>query len=158
ITDELDLSESERQFLFKTSVDYTLCTKGVGKPLMSVEFDGLGHGFSRRGEYVQVVPASDPYRKLKLDLKLRVAKEVDYPLIVVSYDEKFPIGPSTSLTIVDGIIGNLMAHKDYRDKLPKVIEEHRLHVEQLPTEERFLYVSELMSDTKYESSMIWDPI
>ena len=34
------LSSEERSFVFKTSVDYTLCTK-QGQPLVSVEFDGM---------------------------------------------------------------------------------------------------------------------
>lgn len=50
--DDTNLSDREKNFLYKTSVDYTLCTK-ESKPLVSVEFDGLGHGFSKNGEYVE---------------------------------------------------------------------------------------------------------
>ena len=51
---KLDVTSEERSFLFKTSIDYTLCTKD-GQPILSVEFDGISHGFSRHGEYVAVL-------------------------------------------------------------------------------------------------------
>lgn len=63
----------EWQQLLKTSVDVTLCTKDDDKPVVSLEFDGMGHGFSRNGEYIQLHPSADPHRKLKFDLKLRIA-------------------------------------------------------------------------------------
>ena len=40
-------------FFFKTSVDYVLCTN-EGRPILAIDFDGLGGGFDRDGEYVQV--------------------------------------------------------------------------------------------------------
>ena len=46
------LSEKERAFLRHTSVDYTFCGK-EDRPILSIEFDGLGDGFSRHAEYVQ---------------------------------------------------------------------------------------------------------
>lgn len=52
---QFELSPEEKSFLLKTSLDYTLCTRD-GKPLVSVEFDGLCHGFSRR-------PQVEPARK-----------------------------------------------------------------------------------------------
>lgn len=54
------LTDVERQFLFKTSVDYTACEKS-GRPLACVEFDGLGHGYNARAGYVEIVPTNrDP--------------------------------------------------------------------------------------------------
>ena len=55
---------------FKTNVDYVLCTK-EGRPLLAIDFDGLGRGFDRYGTYVNVVETDDKYRKLKFDLKLK---------------------------------------------------------------------------------------
>lgn len=100
---QFDLSPEEKTFLFKTSVDYTLCTK-EGKPIVTVEFDGLCHGFSRLGRYVGVRPApsNDPRRHWKLDLKVRLATEAGYPLVVVSYHEKNTVTEGSRLTIVDG--------------------------------------------------------
>ena len=70
----------------KTSIDYTLCTKD-GQPILSIEFDGLGEGFSRQGEYHQQTATVDPYRKLKMDFKLRIARNEAYPFFVVSFEE-----------------------------------------------------------------------
>src|SRR5262245_16854120 len=73
---KLDVSPQERTFLFKTNIDYTLCTK-AGEPLVSVEFDGISHGFARHGGYVATrrPPDNDPRRHWKLDLKVRLAME-----------------------------------------------------------------------------------
>src|ERR1700686_4975772 len=69
---QFDLSPGERTFLFKTSIDYTLCST-EREPIVSVEFDGICHGFSRAGRYVAMrpVPSNDPRRHSKLDLKVR---------------------------------------------------------------------------------------
>lgn len=104
-----DLTNQEKSLFYKTSVDYTLCEKS-GRPVFSIEFDGMGHGFSRQHEYVQVVPISNaPHRKLKMDAKLRWCSFVSYPLIVVSYEEKNPLINGIDLTVVDGIIGQFIA-------------------------------------------------
>lgn len=109
--DGSEVTSGEWNTLVKTSVDITLCTRADDRPVVSIEFDGLGHGFSREGEYVQMHPSHDPNRKLKLDLKLRIAGRVQYPFFVLSYDEKNAIGPKLTLTIADGIIGQVVAKR-----------------------------------------------
>lgn len=149
------LSAKEEKFIYKTSVDYTLCKKD-GKPLLSIEFDGLGHGFSRNGEYVQLVSNKDKYRKLKLDLKLRIAREIGYPLFVISYDEKEPIGPELHLTIVDGIIGMALAgyHTQYLiNNLPLDKE----WMATLPEDESHDYVEQLVWEAELEAELKWNP-
>ena len=103
---KLDVTPEEKSFLLKTSVDYTLCTK-QGQPIVSVEFDGISHGFSRHGRFVALrrSPRNDPRRGWKLDLKVRLATMLSYPLVVVSYHEKNPIAEDLHLTILDGMIG-----------------------------------------------------
>lgn len=155
--DDPNLSDSEKNFLYKTSVDYTLCTK-KGRPLVSVEFDGLGHGFSKNGEYVEIVPSKDPNRKLKLDLKLRLCKTVGYPLFVVSYDEKVPIGKGINLTIVEGLIGQVLAHRHFQSTITEVVEQHRELFEGLPPDEQHEYIQQLVTDTEVEAELTWDPI
>ena len=49
--------------------------------------------------------SDDAKRKLKFDLKLRVSREADYPLFIVSSEEKQSIGPELHQTMVDGIVG-----------------------------------------------------
>ena len=80
------LTPGQRQYFFATNVDYTFCVDG-GQPLFSVEFDGIGGGYSSNGKYHQARSTVDPYRRLKMDFKLRVSREVGYPLVVVSFDQ-----------------------------------------------------------------------
>jgi len=110
------LTDAERSFLLHTSVDFTLCEKDSWRPIMSIEFDGVSHGFSKDGRYVPVL--AEPKRAWRLDLKVRVATQVGYPFFVVSWHEKSPIDSETHLTIVDGIIGQVLAHQ----ALPKILD------------------------------------
>lgn len=100
----------------------TLCTK-KGHPILSAKFDGRGGGFSGEGQCTRQKSAADPYRKRKLDLKLKVAKRENYPLFVVSFEESDPLQEDTTLTIVDGIVGQVLtrkracAHKDWKEQM-----------------------------------------
>lgn len=114
---DIDLTEKARSYLLKTSVDFTLCEKKADKPVVSIEFDGLGHGFSHDGKYIGFRQRTDPNRELKLTLKLQVAEKAGYPLIVVSFDETSPFSEDLELTIADGLIGSILARKRYRELL-----------------------------------------
>lgn len=162
------LTEKERKFLFATSVDFTLCEKGSDKPMLSIEFDGLGHGFSRRGEYIQFMPAKDPYRKLKLDLKLRIAWNVAYPFFVVSYQESLPDW-QLDLTIVDGIIGQVLAHKHFVESIngmsQEELEEQIRILSSMDqafypewSRDRYGYIQDVITMKEIESETLWDPI
>ena len=152
------LSDGERGLVYKTSVDDTLCTK-QGGPLISVEFDGMCHGFSKAGEFIQVVPSSnDPNRKRKLDLKLRLCNAVGYPLLVVSYDEKNPIGEGTTLTIVDGLIGQVLANRQFRDTLGQTLEANRGWFEPVPSHEQHEVIQELVIDAEVLAALAWNPL
>lgn len=118
-----DIKEGEKQYLFKTSVDLTLCGKETDKPITSIDFDGLGHGFSHEGKYIQVRQSKDPFRKLKFDLKLRVAQKTSYPYIIVSVEEAQPFSEDLELTIVDGLIGRILARKRFEELLKERKEE-----------------------------------
>jgi hypothetical protein len=141
-----NLTDDEKDFLFKTSVDYTLCTK-KDRPLMSIEFDGMGHGFSKDGKYIPVPLKAVENRKRKLDLKLRVCDQLHYPLLIVSYDEKNRIGAFTTLTIVDGLIGQVLA---YRNLLPTIRKEVNRNPE--------LEFGDVIAGVEYELEVKWDPI
>jgi hypothetical protein len=103
-------SVSEQRFFYHANVDYTFCSPG-GRPLFSVEFDGLGGGFSKVGVYIPHRPTRDRNRKWKLDTKLRFTAAVGYPLMIVSFEEVRSFDDE-SITILDGIIGQFLAkHK-----------------------------------------------
>ncbi len=106
---DTEFTEGERRYLRSTSVDFTLCEKDSDRPLVSVEFDGLSHGFSRSGQFVETLQTQkDPNRKWKLDLKLKAAQEVFYPFYVVSYTEAYPFNESFQLSVLDGILSHVL--------------------------------------------------
>lgn len=163
------LTEKEQKFLFTTSVDFTLCEKESDKPMLSIEFDGLGHGFSRRGEYIQFMPTEDPYRKRKLDLKLRIAWDVAYPFFVVSYQESFPFDWQVDLTIVDGIIGRVLAHKHFVEAIngmsQEELEEQIRILSSMDqtfypegSRDRHGYIQDIIVGYEVEAETLWDPI
>lgn len=118
------LTASEERFFYHTNVDYTFCTP-EGRPLFSVEFDGLGGGFSKVGVYIPHRATRDRNRKWKLDTKLRFAAAVHYPLMVISFEEVRSFDDE-SITILDGIIGQFLAkHKldDYIEIDPEIWDE-----------------------------------
>lgn len=160
-----EVTEKEWQFLLKTSVDFTLCEKEGDKPLLSIEFDGLGHGFSRKGKYIQFVPTEDAYRKLKLDLKLRIAWEVGYPFFVVSYEESLPFGWEMDLTIVDGIIGRVLARRHFLEVMNEMsqeeLEEHIKILASIYPEgsrDRDGYIQDIVVGEEVQAELLWDPI
>ena len=151
------LKDKERDFFLKTNIDYTLCTRS-DRPILSIEFDGLGKGFSRRGQYVQQVATVDPHRKLKLDLKLKVAQNENYPFFVVSFEESKVLDQDTSLTIVDGIIGQVLAKQEFQKSVETLFEDHRDRIESLPSSSQHEYVQELVWDAETLAELKWDPI
>lgn len=155
--DNLSLTQKEVDFLRKTSIDYTLCTKN-GRPLLSIEFDGLGHGFSRNGEYIQVHPSKDTYRKLKLDLKLKVAQLEQFPFYVVSYDEKVPIRDEIHLTVVDGIIGQTLKHRDLPLIAKEWIDDEKESLDNLSESERHERIQDIVIDAEVTAELNLDPI
>lgn len=118
-----DLVSGEREEFLKTfnstRVDYTFCDKR-DRPLFSIEFDGIGGGFSRNGKYIQISEESKRKNKYNLEFKLRVTKSVGYPLIIVSFDETESIDEEDSLMILDGIIGQIMTQKEFERLITSV--------------------------------------
>lgn len=154
---DLSLTTDEQQFLFKSSVDYTLCEED-GKPLLSIEFDGFSGGFSRRGKFVPSPDSKHLNRARKLDLKLRVADEVGYPLVVVSSDEKRPLGQGTALTIVDAIVGQVLARRAFNHEVHTRYEEARTVLDDMRPGEEHEFVQNLVLDVETECEMEWDPL
>lgn len=150
------LSAKERDFFYNTNIDYTLCTKS-GSPVLSIEFDGLGKGFSRNGEYIQVEESRDPYRKLKLDLKIKIAKKLDYPFYVISFEESEELAPDLNLTIVDGIIGQVLTKNQFRKINLKDYYDKEM-LESLPQDAQREYIQNLIWDAERITELRSDPI
>jgi len=94
---------------FKTSVDYLLATD-KGQPLLAIDFDGMGNGYDREGEYVQMEPTDDRNRKAKFDFKLQFARINEFPYHIVASEEFHQLGDGIELTLVDAIIASAIAH------------------------------------------------
>ena len=110
--------ELEKDFLLKTEFDYVVCWKNRGIPVLVLEFDGIGGGFSRGVRYeTRVVPINDPNRRRKLEAKLRICAEAKIPAVVVAIQEGRPIDAATHLTILDAIIGEALADGIFRNAL-----------------------------------------
>ena len=130
---------------FKTSVDYVLCTS-EGRPLLAIDFDGLGRGFDKDdgGLYTQVKETEDKYRKLKFDFKLKYARKNGFPYHIISFDEFNSIGGGMDLTVVDGIIGSVLSKKSLLDGITSFLEEHSDTIDNLPPVERSEYIQDLV--------------
>ena len=142
---------------YKTNVDYVLCTK-EGRPLLAIDFDGLGGGFDRNGDYVQVEATKDRNRKRKFDIKLRYAKENDFPYHIVASEEFTVLGDGIELTMVDGIIGSVIARRSFRDRAPSFLEEHADEIDNLPPEYRSEYVQSLLTGLEVDCDVEHNPI
>ena len=96
-----------------SDVDLTFCEGRDHRPVFSIEFDGLTKGFSRNGSFVPAPESPDPRlaaeRAAKLDLKVRMAREAEYPLIVIGWDELAAVGKNEFLTIIDGLAAEILA-------------------------------------------------
>jgi len=102
--------KKEKCFLLKTEFDYVVCWKNRGIPMLVVEFDGIGCGFSRGVRYETIdSPRTVPNRRKKLEAKLRICAEAEIPAVVASTDEVRAIDAATHFTILDGIIGEVLA-------------------------------------------------
>jgi len=155
---QAELTEGEWNYVKSTSVDYTACSSEDDRPLLSVEFDGLGHGYSRNGQYIEWIGGSDPYRSLKMNLKLRLADRVGYPLFVVSYEEAHPIASGDQLTVTHSIVGQCLARLHFQEAAERRLEEERSLLDELPPWERDEVVRETVLDVETDLDFEWDPL
>lgn len=154
--EESDLPPNQRNFLLKTSVDYTLCDVS-DQPLLSIEFDGLGEGFSRRGKYIpRYVLLKDPNREWKLNLKLSVCTWVSYPFFIISYEEATPIGADLHLAIVDGIIGRYMTSRNLGEAIDELYQQS--DIDELPRHLRDEAIQDLVLEAETALEFEWNPI
>lgn len=104
----LHIKDKAKEYLLKTEFDFVVCDHS-GSPILAVEFDGLGHGFSRDGKYIQLVATEDQNRQLKLDAKISASESCDLPIVVVSYPEtELGFDPNCHVTVLDAVIGEVL--------------------------------------------------
>jgi len=151
----LNVGGKRKDFLLKTNIDYTICDK-EDKPLLCIEFDGWSHGYNKGGEYIQL--RKDSLRKAKLELKLKIAIANDFPFYIISYDEKKYISEKIHLTIVDGIIGQTIANKKFRDKINEYLKDSQSYLDSMNEYFRHEYIQDLITSIEVELELTWDPI
>jgi hypothetical protein len=158
--DTLNVNERERNFLLKTNIDYTICDK-KDRPLMCIEFDEMG-GYNQEGKYIpnpKVIPLEGrELRKKKLELKLRIAKEHQFPFFVVSFEETKKLIPEKiHLTILDGIIGKAIGRKRFREGINNFLKDLEDEINSIKDEEqRHEFIQDAI--TTYEAMVDLDPI
>ncbi len=107
------MKNRHKRYFRSASVDFTF-TDVHGEPLLSVEFDGIGGGFGHGRRYVPARSTPDENREWKMNFKLRATARAGYPLYVVSSEEFEPLAEEDSITIVDGIVGQLLSRQQGR--------------------------------------------
>jgi hypothetical protein len=151
------LTGGQRRFFYATNVDYTFCVED-GRPLFSVEFDGIGGGYSSNGKYRQARSTDDPHRQLKMDFKLRVSNQVGYPLVVVSFDELQALDGKESLTILDGIVAQFVTRREEDALFKELVDDQADMIEQLAGSERDEYMEDLVLQAGVLAELEHDPI
>lgn len=106
------ISDNDINRLKKTSIDYTLCDE-YDSPILCIEFDGIQDGYNVGDKYYpeKVNSKIYPWRSKITELKLRIALGSMFPYFVVGYKHFKPISKNIKLTIVDGLIGDVLTRK-----------------------------------------------
>lgn len=158
ILDVDDLPQGRlKDFALKTSVDYTAC-HSLGAPLVSVEFDGEGAGFSKSGMYVQRAPSRDRFRSFKLQQKLDLCRRADYPLFVVSWSEARTIWGTTGVTIAHGILGAYLARREYESRAREYLERWTPEFAETPERDRWMIEYQAADQASVDADFAWNPL
>lgn len=118
-----EVSAVEWDFYLKSSVDFVLANRR-DEPVLAIEFDGLGGGFSSGSTYQPLV-ASSQKRPTTIEFKLAVCSKSSLPMYVISFDEVHALPGEDSLRIVHGIIAQQLVSKDMQAKIQKWDENDR---------------------------------
>jgi hypothetical protein len=132
--------------LKKTSIDYTLCDE-TDKPLICIDFDGIKDGFNVGTEYRFDGPP-DPWRELITGLKLKVAHGSMFPYFVVGYEHFKDLSDGIQLTMVDGIIGEILSNLESHARIGQGFDPEQVGLSQ----EDF---DKLLPDEQHELVQDW---
>lgn len=107
------ISEIDLSRLKKTSIDFTLCDESE-TPILCIEFDGLQEGFNVGDTYYPTDISHPPneWRRIITELKLKVALGSAFPFVVVASKHFNDLSGDVKLTIVDGIIGEILSTRN----------------------------------------------
>ena len=142
---------------FKTSFDYVLATD-EGRPLIAIDFDGMGAGFDRFGKYVQVEATPDRDRRAKFDFKLSYAQRYEFPYHIVASEEFEHLGEDVELTLVDCLIGATIARLSFNERLPSLKLEHADILDNLRPSQQSEYIQDLVISLEIDCDAEHDPV
>ncbi len=159
--DKLSIGDIDYNRLKKTSVDYTLCDQS-DRPLVCIDFDGIKDGFNVGTDYKFDGPP-DPWRELITGLKLKVAHGSMFPYFVVGYDHFKDLSDKVELTMVDGIIGQVLSSLETQDRIaqgfkPEEVGWTREDFDNLPPDEQHEVIQDWVIGVEVEAEMKNNPI
>ncbi len=111
------LDAVEKCYLNGINFNYTLYKKEDVYPLMSIDFKGIGYRFGEDAGYIELRPDNrfkDKERPYKL--KLKAAKEFQYPYFIISICREDEIDKKAHIKIIEGIIENFISKNDFEKK------------------------------------------
>lgn len=154
-SDELDAKEL--WYFRKSSVDYTICLAN-NQPILSIEFEGVRGRFSRDGIYSPEHKIIDPTGNHRMDLMLKVARRVNYPIMLISYEELKNFDEEDTLTILYGVIKQLFAQEEFQQCLKGTVEEPNEEIEESRGYEKYENIQDWRGSAEYEAGLTRDPI
>lgn len=160
----LKVDDMQFNFLKKTSIDYTLCDKH-DTPMLCIEFDGMQQGYNVKAKYYKGENSGSSVkdRQRHMELKLKVALGSGLPFFVVSSKEFSEISTDASVTIVDGIIGEVMANQSAHKEIesPGSYDKYGFNedrYEQLSSEEKAEFFSDYITTIEVLEEMKNNPV
>jgi Protein of unknown function (DUF2726) len=155
--DERLLRPRHRRYFLSAHVDFTFCWPDGG-PILSVELDGVGGGFSRAWQYIPKRVTPDPNRGWKLNFKLRAAARVDYPLIVIAAEETARLDEAESLTTLDGIVGQLLSRETERELVGEMVDDAADKLAGMDPAQAYEYAQDLVLQAGVIADLEHDPL
>jgi hypothetical protein len=125
---KIQLNEIDLSRLKKTSIDFTLCDE-ADRPLLCVEFDGLADGYNVGNRYRTEYP-ENPWREIIMNLKLSVAHGSQFPFVVVGSPQFEKLAKGIEVTIIDGIIGDILAKQMVTARISKGFDPNEVGMSQ----------------------------
>jgi hypothetical protein len=128
-------------------------------PLRSlIEIDGFGGGYSHGRDYVPSRSTPDERRAWKMRFKLRAAARAHYPLFVISGEEVEHLDEEASLTIVDGIVGQILSRWEERRLIEEMLEQEADVLATMEPAQAHEHAQDLVLQAGVISDLEFDPL
>lgn len=156
----ISISKEDEKKLDAAKIDFTLCGAD-DKPLVCIEFDELNEGWNVGKEYRSELEVS-PWRKELTETKLTVAHGSFFPYFVIAPQYFEDIG-GLELTIVDGVIGEVLAKRATHDRLSQPFTAETVGMtdaefEALPESEKREVIQDYVWGAEIQSTLDHNPI